>query len=59
VGFILPASQAQTKLIPRIEARMARPDSTLSRINIDFIAVAIALTLATLIRFNILPPVSF
>jgi hypothetical protein len=30
-----------------------------TRINIDLIAVAIALTLAALIRFNILPPVSF
>jgi hypothetical protein len=38
---------------------MATPHSTQSRINIDFIAVIIALTLATLIRFNILPPVSF
>lgn len=38
---------------------MATPHSTESRINIDFIAIAIALTLAALIRFNILPPVSF
>lgn len=29
------------------------------RINIDLIAVAIALTLAALIRFNVIPPVSF
>ena len=29
------------------------------RINIDLIAVAIALTLAALIRFNVLPPISF
>jgi hypothetical protein len=38
---------------------MSTPHSTQSGINIDFIAVAIALTLATLIRLNILPPVSF
>ncbi len=38
---------------------MAAPHSTQTRINVDFIAVAIALTLAALIRFNILPPVSF
>ena len=38
---------------------MAIPSSTQNRINIDFIAIAIALTLAALIRFNILPPVSF
>jgi hypothetical protein len=38
---------------------MAIPNSTQSRINIDFIAIAIAMTLAALIRFNILPPVSF
>jgi len=29
------------------------------RINVDLIAVAIALTLAALIRFNVLPPISF
>ncbi|HEY6374776.1 MAG TPA: hypothetical protein VIX90_04550 [Edaphobacter sp.] len=33
--------------------------TTTSRINVDLIAVAIALTLAALIRFNIIPPVSF
>jgi uncharacterized membrane protein len=38
---------------------MARPESNSSRINIDLIAVAIALTVATLIRFNLIPPVSF
>jgi hypothetical protein len=38
---------------------MATPHSSRTRINIDFVAVAIALTLAALIRFNILPPVSF
>jgi hypothetical protein len=32
---------------------------TRSRINIDLIAVAIGLTLAALIRFNILPSISF
>jgi uncharacterized membrane protein len=32
---------------------------TASRINIDLIAVAIALTLAALIRFNVIPPISF
>jgi hypothetical protein len=29
------------------------------RVNIDLIAVAIALTLAALIRFNVLPAISF
>jgi hypothetical protein len=38
---------------------MARPETTQGRINIDLIAVAIALTLAGLIRFNIIPPISF
>lgn len=38
---------------------MATPHVSNSRINIDMIAVAIALTLAALIRFNILPPVGF
>jgi hypothetical protein len=38
---------------------MAVPETTRSRINVDLIAVAIALTLAALIRFNILPPVTF
>ncbi|WP_263365066.1 hypothetical protein [Edaphobacter bradus] len=33
--------------------------ATAARINIDLIAVAIALTLAALIRFNVLPPISF
>jgi hypothetical protein len=32
---------------------------TTSRINVDLIAVAIALTLAALIRFNVIPPISF
>ena len=32
---------------------------TASRITIDLIAVAIALTLAALIRFNVIPPISF
>jgi hypothetical protein len=30
-----------------------------SRINIDLVAVVIALTLAALIRFNVLPPIAF
>jgi len=48
------------KLTNRIEDRMARPDTTpQNRINIDLIAVAIALTVAALIRFNIIPPISF
>jgi len=38
---------------------MATPNTTQSRINIDLIAIAIALALAALIRFNIIPPVSF
>ena len=38
---------------------MATPQVTNSRINIDLIAVAIALTLAALIRLNVLPPVGF
>lgn len=39
---------------------MATPDTAVkSRINIDLIAVVIALTLAGLIRFNIIPPISF
>jgi hypothetical protein len=58
VGFSF-ARVPSLKLISGIEARMATPHSTESRINIDFIAIAIALTLAALIRFNILPPVSF
>lgn len=33
--------------------------STAGRINVDLIAVAIALTLAALIRFNVLPSISF
>jgi hypothetical protein len=38
---------------------MAAPEISRSRSNVDLIAVAIALTLAALIRFNILPAVSF
>jgi hypothetical protein len=38
---------------------MATPNTTQSRINIDLIAVAIALALAALIRFNIIPSISF
>ena len=38
---------------------MATPHVSNNRITIDMIAVAIALTLAALIRFNILPPVGF
>ena len=38
---------------------MAAPETTRSRINVDLIAVAIALTLAVLIRLNVLPPVTF
>jgi hypothetical protein len=38
---------------------MATPNTTQSRINIDLIAVAIALALAALIRFNVIPPISF
>jgi hypothetical protein len=38
---------------------MATPNSAKSRINIDLIAVAIALTLAALIRFNVIHTVSF
>jgi hypothetical protein len=40
---------------------MAAPDTTTakSRINVDLIAVAIALTLAALIRFNVIPSISF
>lgn len=38
---------------------MATPQASNSRVNIDLIAVAIALALAALIRFNILPPVGF
>jgi hypothetical protein len=38
---------------------MAIPDrtSTASRLNIDFVAIGIALALAALIRFNILPQI--
>jgi hypothetical protein len=32
---------------------------TTSRINIDLVAIAIGLTLAALIRFNILPSIPF
>jgi hypothetical protein len=38
---------------------MAFPSRTRTSVNIDLIAVAIALTLAALIRLNILPPISF
>jgi uncharacterized membrane protein len=38
---------------------MATPHLSNSRINIDMIAVGIALTLAALIRFNIIPPIGF
>lgn len=38
---------------------MAAPQASSSRINIDLIAVAIALTLAALIRFDLIPPVGF
>ena len=38
---------------------MATPNTTQSRINIDLIAIGIALTIAALIRFNIIPPISF
>ncbi len=38
---------------------MATPHISKSRVNIDLIAVGIALTLAALIRFNILPPIGF
>ena len=38
---------------------MASSHSTRSRINIDLVAVAIAFTLAALIRFNVIPTISF
>jgi hypothetical protein len=38
---------------------MATPQTTQRRINIDLIAVAIAFTLAALIRLNVIPPISF
>lgn len=38
---------------------MATPQVSNSRINIDLIAVGIALTLAALIRFGVLPPIGF
>ena len=38
---------------------MAVPQLSNSRINIDLIAVAIALMLAALIRFDLIPPIGF
>ena len=38
---------------------MAAPQFSASRINIDLVAVAIALTLAALIRFDLIPPIGF
>lgn len=38
---------------------MAAPQLSNSRINIDLVAVAIALTLAALIRFDLIPPIGF
>jgi hypothetical protein len=40
---------------------MASPlhSNTTGRINIDLVAIAIGLTLAALVRFNILPSISF
>jgi hypothetical protein len=38
---------------------MAAPQISGSRINIDLVAVAIALTLAALIRFDLIPPIGF
>jgi len=38
---------------------MASLNSRTGRVNVDLIAVAIALTLAALIRFNVLPPITF
>ena len=38
---------------------MAAPQLSGSRINIDLVAVAIALTLAALIRFDLIPPIGF
>ena len=35
------------------------PSRSTGRVNIDLIAIAIGLTLAALIRFNILPSISF
>jgi uncharacterized membrane protein len=54
VGFSCPKISQPIE----IEAIMAA-NPVSSRINIDLIAVGIALTLAALIRFNILPPISF
>lgn len=38
---------------------MAAPQVSGSRVNIDLVAVAIALTLAALIRFDLIPPIGF
>jgi hypothetical protein len=35
------------------------PGSSVSRVNIDLVAIGIALTLVALIRFNILPSIPF
>jgi hypothetical protein len=61
VGFVFaPWQSSNTQTEPcRIEDPMATPNTTQSRINIDLIAVAIALALAALIRFNIIPSISF
>jgi hypothetical protein len=59
--FLLPPRTFNTE--PRSqESRMAdlnQTRTTAGRINIDLIAIGIGLTLAALIRFNILPSISF
>ena len=55
----LPYSRRISSANLETRKMMATPNSAKSRINVDLIAVAIALTLAALIRFNVIPAVSF
>jgi len=58
VGFsFAPRANLKKSLLNR--GTMATPQLSNSRINIDLIAVAIALTLAGLIRFGVIPPIGF
>gem|GEM_PF-1349759 len=58
VGFFFVLNQSNRTI--QKDLIMATPSHNVtSRINIDLIAIAIGLTLAALIRFNILPAISF
>jgi uncharacterized membrane protein len=59
VGFSFAPRKPQKKFTVESRHLMAVPQLSNSRINIDLIAVAIALTLAALIRFDLIPPIGF